>query len=170
LEPMLWLVRLGADVVAAQTRGVCLPHYKTSFMVCSKGQGTESPLIIFIFVLPSVSTASSWVDALDSTQWSRVSSSLFFQKWGSEQCSGARSRCVPRCALAGDFDFHRLRANVVACSVRLGADVFAAQTRDVLSAPLWKCFNDVSLLTKSECTLMREYLEKIYQYTLQKDN
>ena len=34
----------------------------------------------------------------------------------------------------------------------------------------FKCFNDVSLLTKSECTLMREYLEKIYQYTLQKDN
>jgi len=34
----------------------------------------------------------------------------------------------------------------------------------------FKCFNDVSLLTKSECTLMREYLEIIYQYTLQKDN
>ena len=34
----------------------------------------------------------------------------------------------------------------------------------------FKCFNDVSLLTKSECTLMREYLEIIYQYTLTKNN
>jgi hypothetical protein len=34
----------------------------------------------------------------------------------------------------------------------------------------FKCFNDVSLLTKSECTLMREHLEKIYQYILEKYN
>ena len=33
----------------------------------------------------------------------------------------------------------------------------------------FKCFNDTSLLTKSECLLMREYLEKIYKYALTKE-
>ena len=34
----------------------------------------------------------------------------------------------------------------------------------------FKCFNDISLLTKSECLSMRENLETIYKHVLQKDN
>ena len=33
----------------------------------------------------------------------------------------------------------------------------------------FKCFNDTSLLTKSECFLMRDYLETIYKHVLTKD-
>lgn len=33
----------------------------------------------------------------------------------------------------------------------------------------FKCFNDTSLLTKSECFLMRDYLEIIYKHSLTKD-
>jgi hypothetical protein len=33
----------------------------------------------------------------------------------------------------------------------------------------FKCFSDTSLLTNSECFLMRDYLEKIYKYALTKE-